>query len=234
MIMHWFCLASSILAKARFAIAKRCLERQATGVPGPGPAGAPKPPRGWAGGHLCLAEQPILPHPTLGKCSPQGSPPRSEPQWPPAHSGLWPGSGRGCRAPHRHPPPTAEGQPGTCQAQTGTQETPGRPPPPALKTLTGNSRPGPALCTAAPAPARRSQTSGTGSPTPGCCRCTSAGQTVASGTVCVPPSPTPGSRDPCLMGTDVWLPGPGVCTLGPQTAWWVVRIGCGVSGTEPG
>lgn len=30
MMTHWFCLASSILAKARFAIAKRCLLRQAT------------------------------------------------------------------------------------------------------------------------------------------------------------------------------------------------------------
>lgn len=30
MMTHWFCLASSILAKARLAIAKRCLVRQVT------------------------------------------------------------------------------------------------------------------------------------------------------------------------------------------------------------
>lgn len=62
--------------------------------------------QGMGRGHLCLAEQPILPDPTLGECSPQVSPPRSDPQWPPAHGAV---ARLRERLPGSPPPPTTHG-----------------------------------------------------------------------------------------------------------------------------
>lgn len=93
-IMHWFCLASSILAKARFAIAKRWLERQARGFLGRPCPVLPNLPVGGQG--ACLPSRVASPasHPPLRGMFPQGSLCRTEPAVL-QNSGLQPNRGYG-------------------------------------------------------------------------------------------------------------------------------------------
>ena len=208
-IMHWFCLASSILAKARFAIAKRWLERQVKGFLGRPCPMPPNLPVGGQGAPLPSRVASPAPRPLLGECSCKAPCPELSLQF--CRTAACSPERAMARLGERllgHPPPPA--------LTPSSDRAPGDPrlsPLPAPETLTGGSRPGPARCTAAPAPARKFQTSGTGSPTPGCCQCTSAGQTVASVPVRIPPSPTSGVGIPVLWGQ---MPG---CLALVPTPW---------------
>lgn len=122
-IMHWFCLASSILAKARFAIAKRWLERQVKGFLGRPCPMPPNLPVGGQGAPLPSRVASPAPRPLLGECSCKAPCPELSLQFcrtaacspERAMARL----GRGCWATHHHLPRPP--------AQTGPQETPGYP-----------------------------------------------------------------------------------------------------------
>lgn len=90
-IMHWFCLASSILAKARFAIAKRCLERWGRGA-AVASSVLPNLPEGMWGG---IFVQPRLLHPHPWGNNPLLPPvPHDLSHSSPSPAKLWSGSGK--------------------------------------------------------------------------------------------------------------------------------------------